>query len=484
MNLKIVTNYIGRILCIEAAFMLPALMIALYKQEASCLYALAGTMLAMIALGIFASRVKTDNKAVYSKEGFVIVALSWIVISVFGACPFFFSGAIPNFLDALFETISGFTTTGASILTDVEAMPMSLLYWRSFTHWLGGMGVLVFMLAIMPAAKGNGSVIRLMRAESPGPEVGKLVPRLHHTARILYIIYVAMTALEIILLVCGGMPLFDSIVNSFGTAGTGGFAIKNASIGAYDSAYLQYVIAIFMAAFGVNFNVYYLVLIRDFKSVFKNGELRLYLGIMLGATAAIAINTRSMFDSIGEGIRGSFFQVSSIMTTTGFATVDFDKWPEFSRCLLLVLMVIGASAGSTGGGIKVARVQILLKSLRNSIQKYIHPRSVKLIKVDGAVVSSEVTQQVNVFMVVYIIITVLSVLVVSADDFSFDTTVSSVFACLNNIGPGLGAVGPTGNYHALSPLSKIVLSADMLFGRLEIFPMLLLFTPSMWRKGK
>lgn len=483
MNIRIVLNYVGHILRIEGLSMIPALLIALYKGEHASFLSFAVTIALLALLGTVAVRIKAGDKLIYSREGFAVVALSWISLSFFGAFPFYFSGEIPSFLDSFFETVSGFTTTGSSILTDVEAMPMSLLYWRSFTNWLGGMGVLVFMLAIVPMSKGNGSPLRIMRAESPGPAVEKLVPKLRYTARILYIIYISMTLIEIILLLCGGMPLFDSVLHSFGTAGTGGFSIKNASIGAYDSVYLQGVISVFMLLFGVNFNFYYLILIKKIRPAFKNAELRLYLSIVAVSVAAIAINTRSLFENTFEAFHHSLFQVSSIITTTGYATTDFDLWPQFSRMLLLALMIVGACAGSTGGGIKVARLLILIKAMRNSIQKMIHPRSVKLVKVNGVVVEKEVLAEINVYLTFYTITMLISLLGVSLDDFNLDTNISSVVSCLNNIGPGLGMVGPTGNFSQFSPLSKLVLSADMLIGRLEIFPMILLFAPSSWKRN-
>ena len=482
MNYRLIAKYIGHIMFVEGILMLPALGIALYKGESAAAHSFFATALVLILTGLALSHIKQRNGSIFSREGFLIVALSWITMSVFGALPFYLSDSIPSLLDSIFEAVSGFTTTGASILTDVEALPMSMLYWRSFTHWVGGMGVLVFVLAIAPAAKETGGSIRILRAESPGPSVGKLVPKLRHTARILYLMYIFLTVIEIIFLLAGRMPVFDSITNAFGTAGTGGFAIKNASIAYYDSAYVDAVIGTFMFIFGVNFNIYYMLLVRDFRSVFKDTELRVYLGIAAISITLIAINTYSMFGSVGQTLRHSFFQVSSIMTTTGFATTNFDTWPQFSRVLLLLLMVVGSCAGSTAGGVKVARLVIFIKSLRNSVHKMLHPRSVKLLKMDGKTIDADTVAEVNAYLVIYVFILAASVLIVSIDNYSFDTSVSGVLACLNNIGPGLDVVGPVGNYSSFSFLSKLVLIADMLFGRLEIFPMLLMFAPSVWRR--
>ena len=464
--------------------MLPAMAIAFFQEEMPAAWAFLVTVLAIGAASVFLILQKPSDMSIHSKEGFVTVALSWIVASAVGAMPFWISGSIPSYVDAFFETVSGFTTTGASILTDVESLPMGILYWRSFTHWLGGMGILVFMLAVVPQSTGRGDSLHLLRAESPGPVVGKLVPKMRRTARILYAIYVVMTLVEILLLLLGGMPLFDSVTISFGTAGTGGFAITNNSIAAYDSYYLQGVIGIFMALFGVNFGVYYLILAGDIRQALRSEELRTYAGIMLAATLLITVNVAPQFTTLFDAFHHSFFQVSSIMTTTGFATVDFNLWPELSRYLLMVLMILGASAGSTGGGIKTARVIILWKGLKSGIQKMLHPRSVKVMKMDGKLMEDEVVSGVSIFMTSYCLIAAVSMGLVALDNFSMEATITSVLACLNNIGPGLDIVGPMGNYSSFSDLSKIVLSADMLLGRLEIFPMLLLFAPSVWRRGR
>ncbi len=469
---------------VEALLMLPALGISLYQREMEAVRGFLIAIAALLVLGLLSALSRPKNKSFYNREGFVIVGLSWILVSVFGALPFCLSGWIPNFVDSIFETVSGFTTTGASILTDIEVLPLGLLYWRSFTHWLGGMGVLVFLLAIVPMnQRGSGNSLHVLRAESPGPQVGKLVPRLHQTAKILYGIYLVMTVVQILLLLAGSVPLFDAVTISFGTAGTGGFAIKNDSLAGY-SPYAQTVVTIFMALFGVNFNIFYLLLIRAFSKVFFNEELRAYLAIMLGSTLLIAWNIYELFDeNFGQALHHAAFQVSSIMTTTGYATVDFNTWPEFSRLLLVVLMILGASAGSTGGGIKISRLLILLKSARNTVVRLLHPRAVKVARLDGETLDHEVVRGVNGFMTLYCLVAILSSLIISVDNFSFETNITAVLACLNNIGPGLGIVGPIGNYADFSPFSKLVLSADMLIGRLEIFPMIILFAPSVWKNS-
>ncbi len=484
MNKRAICYFIGHILRLESIFMIPALLISLVNQEIASVHALLITVAALLICGhLLLFFKKGAEKGIHAREGFVTVALAWIVISFFGALPFWISGAIPNFIDAFFETVSGFTTTGSTILTDIERMPMGLLYWRSFTHWLGGMGILVFMLAVVPQSKGSGDSFHLLRAESPGPQVGKLVPTMRSSARILYGIYIGLTLLEIVLLLCGGMPLFDSIVNAFGTAGTGGFAIKNASIAAYNSYYLQGVIAVFMVLFGVNFSIYYLLLVKEFKQAWRNEELRAYLVIVLASTVVIALNILPQYSGIWQSLHHAFFQVSSIITTTGFATADFNQWPELSRTLLVVLMIVGACAGSTGGGMKVSRMLILWKSLKNEIQKLLHPRSIKVIRMDGKVVDASVTRGVNMFLVAYCLICIVSILLVSLDNFDFTSTVTAVLACINNVGPGLEMVGPVGNFSDFSWFSKLVLSGNMLIGRLEIFPMVLLFAPSVWKRG-
>ena len=434
------------------------------------------TIALLVATGLVLVAMKPKDKTIYARHGLIIVSLGWILMSLFGALPFYFSGEIPNYIDAVFEAVSGFTTTGSSILTDVEALSKSMLFWRSFTHWIGGMGVLVFMMAVLPLAGGGGD-LHLMRAESPGPNVSKLVPKSSTTARILYGIYLALTIIEIIILLAGGMPLFDSVTLTFGTAGTGGFGVLNSSIASY-STFCQGVITVFMALFGINFNIYFLLLCKKFKDAFKSEELWTYLAIMFSAIVIIAINVKDMFSSFGEALHHSAFQVSSVMTTTGFCTVDFNQWPELSRIIMLAVMCVGACAGSTGGGLKVSRVIILLKSARREFRRISHPRSVKIITFDGNRVSDDTIRNTFAYFFIYAMIFAASVLVVSLDNFDFTTTTTSVIATLNNIGPGLGMVGATGNFSEFSILSKLVLISDMLLGRLEIFPLLFLFAPS------
>ncbi len=479
MNYRMLAYILGYILRIQALFMLPGLAISLARRESSAVYGFLIAILLLLVVSAASFFLKPKERHFYARDGLVIVALVWIVMSVFGALPFFISREIPHFIDALFETVSGFTTTGASILTSVEAMPHGLLYWRSFTHWLGGMGVLVFLLAILPMAQGSGSSLHLMRAESPGPEVGKLAPKMRKTAVILYAIYCVMTVVQMGLLLLSGMPLFDSVCISFGTAGTGGFGVLNDSCVRY-TFLQQNIIAVFM----VLFSIYYLLLLREFSRAFFNEELRAYLGIVTAATLLIGYNTLPLFNGdFGDALHHAFFQVASIMTTSGFATTDFNLWPEFSRTILVVLMVIGASAGSTGGGIKVSRGLLLLKNARQTIRRMINPREVNLVRMDQEVVGEDTLHGVNVYMTFYCLIGVVSLLVISKDNFSLESNITAVLSCLNNIGPGLGAVGPMENFSAYSGLSKLVLTMDMLFGRLEIFPMLTLLLPSVWRRA-
>ncbi len=484
MNYGMIVYILGTILKAEAILMsLPAL-VAFLCGEGDLVPMLAAILIASGA-GLLFTFKKPKNTVIYAKEGFVVTALSWVAMSLVGALPFVFAGAIPSYIDAVFETVSGFTTTGASILTDVEGMSRGLLFWRSFTHWVGGMGVLVFLLAIVPLAGGRS--VHIMRAESPGPVVGKLVPKVRDTAMILYGIYITMTVVLIALLLLGGMPLYDSAVHAFGTAGTGGFGIWGDSIAHYDSAYIDVVLSIGMVLFGVNFNIYYLLLMGKVKSILRSEELRWYLGIIAGATLLIAWNTLSRWGGILQSLRYAFFQVASVITTTGFATADFNLWPELSRMLLLVLMLVGACAGSTGGGMKVSRLIIMLKSAKREISRMLHPRSVYTLQFEGKPLEDQTIHNVFTYFFILVFLVIASVLLVSLDNMDFDSTFSAVLACINNIGPGLGIVGPMGSYAALSPLSKLVLILDMLLGRLEIFPMLMLFAPSVWigkrRKG-
>ena len=459
--------------------MSPSFVVGLIYREKSA-WAIFATMLLCLVIGVPMVLLKRPKQAVfYAKDGFVSVGLSWVVLSVMGALPFVISGSIPHPVDALFETVSGFTTTGSSILSDVEALPKCMLFWRSFTHWVGGMGVLVFMLTILPMS--GGYHMNLMRAESPGPSVERFVPTVKSTAKILYGIYICLSLLELLLLLVGKMPMFDALTLTFGTAGTGGFGIKNDSIGSY-TTYQQTVITIFMILFGVDFNVYFLFLLKKIRQGLKNEELRAYLGIILGAILLITVNIAGKFGNPFLAFHHAAFQVGSIITTTGYSTVDFNTWPTFSKTVLVLLMLIGASAGSTGGGIKVSRIVILAKSVKKELKQYLHPHSISKIKMDGKPVEHEVVRSINVFLIAYLLIYAVSMLIVSLDNFDFTTTFTSVAATINNIGPGLDLVGPAANFGILSVPSKLVLIFDMLAGRLEIFPLLLLFVPDTWRK--
>ncbi|MBP3311696.1 MAG: TrkH family potassium uptake protein [Butyricicoccus sp.] len=481
MNIKIVGRTIGRVILMEALFMLPACIWCLIDRDYDVLGAYGLTFLIMLAAaGLLLLIGRRASENFFAQEGFVTVSLCWVVVAVMGCLPFYLSGQIPHFIDALFESISGFTTTGASILSDVEALSRGLLYWRSFTHWLGGMGILVFALAVV-SDKNSGGTFHLMRAESPGPSVGKLTPRLKDTAVILYGIYIAMTVLCLIFLLLGGMPLFDSLCTAFGTAGTGGFGVRNDSMASY-SPYLQNVCTVFMTLFGVNFSAYYLLLLRRFTDVFRDEELRCYLLIMAAATAAIAWNIRPIEGSVRDSIHHAAFQVSSIMTTTGFSTVNFDVWPTFSKAILLCLMTLGACAGSTGGGFKVIRLVLIFKDLKRNIRRTLRPRAVIALHVNRQPINSQIMRGVNCFLSAYVMLIGVSIILVSLEAYSLETTISAVLACFNNIGPGLDIVGPSAHFGTLTDLSKLVLSADMLLGRLEIFPILALFSRYSWRQ--
>ena len=479
MNYKMISYTIGRILLVEAILLILPAIVSIYYSD-GVLASFAVTIAALTLAGTVAARKKPDNTNIYSKEGYVIVAFTWILMSLFGALPFTISGHIPGFVDAFFETVSGFTTTGSTILKNVEALPESLLFWRSFTHWIGGMGILVFVIAIMP--KTENSSMHIMKAEVPGPTVGKLVSKLGASARILYGIYFSLSAVQAVLLIAGGMPVFDSIVNTFATAGTGGFGILNNSIEGYNSLYAEMVIAVFMLLFGINFNLYYLFFMRRFKQALKSEELRWYLGIVAGSVVIIAISLIMSRHNVGESFRYSFFQVASIITTTGFSSTDFGKWPIIAQIILVFLMFIGACAGSTGGGIKVSRLIILIKSGLRDIKKAINPRSIETVKVDKQTIEEPVVKSVSVFFATYIIIIAFSALLVSLDGRDLTTTFTSIIACVSNIGPGLGAVGPSGNFSEFSIVSKIILSFDMLAGRLELIPMMMIFTPYVWSR--
>ena len=487
MNYKMMGRFNASIIAIEGAFMLPAMLISFLSGEAwsgwSFLISIGICALVSVILYILTRGAEKDF---YAKEGLLCVGISWIMLSLFGALPFIISGEIPDFVDALFEIVSGFTTTGASILRDVEAMSRGMLYWRSFSHWLGGMGVLVFLLAIVPVSgRSEGYTMHLLRAESPGPEVGKLVPKMRHTAAILYTTYIVLTIVNFIFLVFD-MPVFDAVCTAFGTAGTGGFGIKAKSMADY-SPYVQNVTTIFMALFGVNFSCYYFMLIGNFKSALKNEELRLYLGIIAVSTLAIAFNILSMYGGFGEALRHAAFQVSSIITTTGFSTTDFDLWPALSKAIIVFLMICGACAGSTGGGFKCVRILLVLKMMRRNLFRMLHPHRVRAVHLNGEPVDEKTLDGTNAYLATYVTMVVGSMMLLAVDtvisgEQSLLTIITSVLSCFNNIGPGLDAVGPVRSYADLGVLSKLVLTFDMLAGRLEIFPIIVLFYPTTWKK--
>ena len=482
MNHRMILNITGRIISVEAAFMLPALLISVFRHESASALAFGASMALGLVLGLALGLIKPKKKSMFAREGFVTVGLAWIAVSLIGALPFFISGAVPGFINCLFESVSGFTTTGATVIADVEALPYGLLYWRSFSHWLGGMGVLVFVLALSPLTqKDSGESMHLLRAESPGIKISKLVPRMKRSAAILYAIYIAMTLIQMVLLLFDSLPVFDAVTIAFGTAGTGGFGIKNDSMASY-SAYTQWVTAVFMVLFSINFNVFYLLLIGQVRAALRNDELRVYLGIIAASTAAILICTRGYFSGLGEGVRTVFFQVASVISSTGYSTTDYDLWPQLPRAVIVLLMLIGACAGSTGGGAKVIRIIVMFKSAARSIRRALHPAAVKLIHIDGEVLDDDTADSVNTYMSLYFIILAIVTLLVSVDGMSFESSFTAALSCLSNIGPGLGAIGPACNFGGLSVFSKIVLTFTMLVGRLEIYPMLMLFVPSVWRK--
>ena len=477
MNYRMIKNVLGWILLFETMFMLlPLITAAIYSEKEFFTFLI--TMAICAAVGGIMLIGKSKNKTLYSRDGVLVVALSWIVLSVFGALPFYMSGAIPSYLDALFETVSGFTTTGASILSSVEELPRSIILWRSFTHWIGGMGVLVFIMAFLPL--GGAYNMHIMKAESPGPSVSKLVPRVRTTALILYSIYIGLTLLQFVCLLFAKMSVFDAINTAFATAGTGGFGIKNDSIGGYSPA-IQIIVTVFMLIFSVNFNSYYLILRGKLKDAL-NCEVRWFIGIVLVAITAITVNVRGLFDTLGEALRHSAFAVASIISTTGFATVDFDLWFPFAKTVIVVLMFIGACAGSTGGGFKISRIILLIKGLGREMKKMLHPNKVELVTVDKRPVENSTVLAVGMYLICYVLVFVFSSVIISLNSVSFATNFTAVASCLNNIGPGLEAVGPTANFGFFSPLSKGVLIVDMLAGRLELFPILLLFTPATWKK--
>ncbi len=478
MNFRLVINILGWALLLEAILLVLPLVCALfYGEQIMNIFAVCSLLCA--AVGCLFLAVKPKNKRMYAKEGLATVSLCWVVMSLFGALPFNLSGIIPNYIDALFETVSGFTTTGATILTDVEVLPKSFLFWRSFTHWIGGMGVLMFLVSILKLSGGNN--LYLMKAESTGPAVGKIVPRIQSTAKILYGIYTGLTLLQIILLLIGDMGFYEAIVISMGTAGTGGFGIKNSSLADY-STYSQIVVTVFMFIYGVDFSVYYLILIKKFKSAFKSEEVRWYFALVVISTVLIWINISTSVDNVFEALKHSVFQVTSIMTTTGYTTANFDLWPQFSKTILVILMFVGACAGSTGGGMKVSRVVIMFKTIIKELKTTSHPKSTHKITLSGHVIKHETLRSINVYMMAYFFIFVVSFLLVSLDNFDFTSNFTAIVATINNIGPGLSMVGPVGNFSEYSDLSTIIFILDMLVGRLEVFPMIMLFSPYAWKR--
>ena len=480
MNKRMVAYFVGRVLRIEAILMLLPVLVSVIYREEEWIYLAAAAALSFLVGYIFSAR-KPRNMSFYTREGIAAVALSWIFMSLFGAIPLWHAAEQVSFTDALFETISGFTTTGASILTEIESLPKGILFWRSFTHWVGGMGILVFVLAVLPEVGSDN--IYLMRAESPGPSVGKLVPKVKSTAKILYLLYLAITVTEILALWFSGLSVYEASVLSFGTVGTGGFAVRNS--GCFDLTFLQQgIITFFMIVCGANFNIYFLIVAKKIKAAFTSEEVIAYLSIYAAATVAVIINIRNMFPTLGQAVHHGLFNVASVMTTTGFATVDFDKWPSFAKMVLLVMMFIGGCAGSTAGGIKVSRIVIGFKTIKKELEHLVHPRSVKILKFEGKPIEHAVLRGINVYFLTYITIFTTSVLLVALDQKDFTTTITSVIATFNNIGPGLEMVGPCGNFSQFSPFAKYVLMFDMLAGRLELFPMLLIFLPMTWRRQR
>ena len=479
MNKHVIRYTLGKMIRIEGLLMLlPALVGLIYREKTGFVYL--GTGLVIFVLGHFLGKNKPKKDTIHPREGFLIVALAWLVLSFFGAFPFYLTKEIPHFVDAFFEIVSGFTTTGSSILIDIEALSHPALFWRSFSHWIGGMGILVFVVAFLRDAP--GTTMNILKAEMPGPIVGKLVSKTTDTTRLLYILYTIMTILQVILLMLGGMSFFDSLLNSFGTAGTGGFAIKNASIAYYNNAYYDGVITVFMILFGINFNVFYLMAIRKFKEAFKCEEMRWYLLIIAVSVGLITINITSMYHSVIKAFRFASFQVASIITTTGYATADFDKWPLFSKTILVLLMFVGACAGSTGGGMKVSRIVIYIKNAFAEMKHLVHPHSIHSIRFENKPIHASMINNIHTYMVLYFMIFCSSLLIVGLQNIDFISSFTAVATCLNNVGPGLNLVGPTSNFSSLSDLSKLVLSFDMLAGRLEIFPMLMIFSKTLWKR--
>ena len=480
MNYKMVLKTVGRLLWAEAAFLCLPLFVSLYYKENLFLVYLIVIGL-LLGVGALTNLINPQKRTIYAREGFVIVSLSWILLSFFGSLPFVFSQEISSLIDAFFETVSGFTTTGATILTNIESMPKSLLFWRAFTHWIGGMGILMFVLAFLPQK--DMQSMHIMRAEVPGPSVGKLVSKTTVTARILYIIYTVFTVAQIIALLCCKMPLFDSVTTAFATAGTGGFSVKNASIAAYNSLPIEIVCTFFMLLFGINFNLFYLIIVKQFRRAFKSEELWTYIGIIVISISIITINILPLANSVGNALRQAGFQVVSIITTPGFIPADYKNWPVLSQFILVFLMFIGACSGSTGGGLKVGRIIILFKSGIKELKRAINPRKVQSLRLDNAALDKGTTSATCIYFVIYMMVIAVSILLVSLNSLDFSTTFSSVVTCINNVGPGLSLVGPVENFNSLSDLTKLVLATDMLIGRLEVLPMIILFIPSTWKKS-
>lgn len=481
MNYKVVLKLLGHVLKYELLLMIIPFLIGLYYGDGDAMSFLL-TIIIIFPIAFLLCRVKSEKSDIYAKEGFITVGLAWILISIVGAIPFVISGAIPSVVDAFFETVSGFTTTGATILKEVESLPRAILFWRSFTHFIGGMGFLIFILSLIPSV-GTTNTIHLLKAESPGPTPNKIVPKIRQTAKILYLIYFVLTVIETVLLVASGLSWFDAIIHALGTAGTGGFSNKNASVAAFNNPTAEWIITIFMILFSINFALYFQIIRGNIKSFFKNEELKYFLIAILGATVIITFNILKLNNgNFIQSLRESAFQVSTVVSTTGYATTDFNLWPTLSKFILILLMFMGAMAGSTGGGIKTIRIVIIFKAIRREIDKILHPRRVKCVKIDGNIVEEETISGVMLFIFAYIVISLIAIFIVAIDGFDMTTTVTSVIATLSNIGPGLEMVGPTGNFSAFSPLSKIVLSFCMLAGRLEIYPMLIMFSPSLLRK--
>ena len=478
MNYGMIRYIVGKMLLIEGFLLLfPAFVSFLYGEMEGISFLLTAMLLLLVS---FLSSRKPENTAIYAKEGFLIVALAWILWSVFGALPFLLSGCIPRFEDAFFEVVSGFTTTGSTILRDIEGLPKCMNFWRCLTHWVGGMGVLVFVMAVIPLSNKNSMF--LMRAEIPGPTCDKLVPKARTTARILYTMYLGLSVAEVIFLLAGDMNLYQAVIHTFSTAGTGGFSDRNASVAAFNSAYIDGVITVFMLLFGINFNLYFLLLMKNIKGFFRNEELRTYLGIVAAAIVLITINIMNLYGGVLHAFRYAAFQVVSVITTTGFVTANYELWPEFSKTILLLLMVVGACAGSTGGGMKVSRIMILGRTITKEMRQILHPKSVNVVKLDGKRLTDEETHGVYVYTICYFVILSVSVLLISVDNFDFITNFTAVLTTLNNVGPGLAKVGPVENFSAFSCFSKIILSLDMLIGRLEILPIMMLLAPVTWRK--